>query len=253
MLTDVNAALGPWPFAPLPERTAPQLVAHLKANGIGRALVSHLGAVFLPDPMSANRALFTAVRRTPALLPVPIINPALATWREDLATCLAAAPIRAVKILPSYHNYSLRLPALAPFIAAVEAAGLRLILQTRLEDERHRYFALNVKSLPAKSVSAFLARFPQTHVVCTSLSKPEIETLAASHENFSADIAFAEWLHTLAILTKKIPAHRLLLGTNAPLFEARAQVDKLRLAQISKKSATLIGSKNASRLFDLPD
>lgn len=251
MLTDVNAALGPWPFAPLPERTAPQLVAHLKANGIGRALVSHLGAVFLPDPMSSNRALFTAVRPTPQLLPVPILNPALATWREHLAACIAAAPIRAVKILPNYHNYSLRLPALAPFITAVEAAGLRLILQTRLEDERHRYFALNVKGLPAKAVSAFLTRFPKTHVVCTGLSKPEIETLAASHENFSADIAFAEWLRTLAILTKKIPARRLLLGTNAPLFEARAQVDKLRLAQIPKKSAILIGSENASRLFGL--
>jgi predicted TIM-barrel fold metal-dependent hydrolase len=251
MLTDVNAALGPWPFAPLPERTAPQLVAHLAANGISRALVSHLTAVFLPDPAPANHALFAAVRRTPTLLPVPIINPALRNWPEQLAHCLAAAPIRAIKILPNYHNYSLRLPALAPFVAAVEAAGLRLILQTRLEDERHRYFALNVKGIPAKAVAAFFARFPKTHFVCTGLSKPEIETLAASHENFSADIAFAEWLRTLAILTKKIPAKRLLLGTNAPLFEARAQVDKLRLAQIPKKTAALIGSENASRLFGL--
>ena len=138
-----------------------------------------------------------------------------------------------------------------PFIAAIEAAGLRLILQTRLEDERHRYFALNVKGIPVKAVAAFLARFPKNHIVCTGLSKPEIEALAHEHTNFSADIAFAEWLHTLAILTKKISAQRLLLGTNAPLFEVRAQVDKLRLAQIPKKSAALIGSENASRLFGL--
>jgi predicted TIM-barrel fold metal-dependent hydrolase len=251
MLIDVNAALGSWPFTPLPERTAPQLVAHLAANGIDRALVSHLSAVFLPDPASANHALFAAVRHTPALLPVPIINPTLRNWPEQLANCIAAAPIRAVKILPNYHNYTLRHAALAPFIAAVESAGLRLILQTRMEDERHRYFALNIKGIPAKEVAAFLARFPQTHFVCTGLSKPEIEELTADQTNFSADIAFAEWLRTLALLTKKIPARRLLLGTNAPLFEARAQVDKLRLAQIPKKSAALIGSENAVRLFGL--
>jgi predicted TIM-barrel fold metal-dependent hydrolase len=251
MLIDANAALGPWPFAPLPERTAPRLVAHLKANGIGRALVSHLGAVFLPEPMPANRALFAAVRRTPALLPVPILNPALASWREHLTTCLAAAPLRAVKILPVHHNYSLRLPALADFLAALESAKIRLIIGTRLEDERHRYHALNIKGLPVAAIAAFLTRFPKTHVVLSGLYKPEIEQLAATHANFSADIAFAEWLRTLEILTKKIPARRLLLGTHTPLFETRAQVDKLRLAKISKRSATLIASENAVRLFGL--
>jgi predicted TIM-barrel fold metal-dependent hydrolase len=201
--------------------------------------------------MTANHALFAAVRRTPALLPVPVINPALATWREHLAACLAAAPIRAVKIIPAYHNYSLRLPSLAPFIDAVNAAGLRLIVATRLEDERHRYHALALKGLPVTQVAAFLARFPSTHFLCSGLYKPEIETLAAAHENFSADIAFAEWLNTLAVLTQKIPARRLLLGTNTPLFDTRAQVDKLRLARLPAKTLALIGSANATRLFGL--
>ena len=201
--------------------------------------------------MTANHALFAAVRRTPALLPVPVINPALATWREHLAACLAAAPIRAVKIIPAYHNYSLRLPSLAPFIDAVNAAGLRLIVATRLEDERHRYHALALKGLPVTQVAAFLARFPSTHFLCSGLYKPEIETLAAAHENFSADIAFAEWLNTLAVLTQKIPARRLLLGTNTPLFDTRAQVDKLRLARLPAKTLALVGSANATRLFGL--
>jgi len=251
MFIDANAALGPWPFAPLTERTAPQLVAHLKTHGVNRALVSHLGAVFLPEPMPANRALFAAIRRTPALLPVPVINPALATWREHLSTCCAAAPIRAVKIIPAYHNYSLRHPALTPFVAAVNAAGLRLIVTTRLEDERHRYHALGIKGIPIAQVAAFLARFPATHFVCSGLYKPEIETLAATHQNFSADIAFAEWLNTLALLTQKIPARRLLLGTNSPLFDTHAQVDKLRLCRLPAKTLALIGSANATRLFGL--
>jgi predicted TIM-barrel fold metal-dependent hydrolase len=110
---------------------------------------------------------------------------------------------------------------------------------------------LNIKGLPVAAVAAFLTRFPQNHVVLSGLYKPEIEALAATHANFSADIAFAEWLRTLEILTKKIPARRLLLGTHTPLFDTRAQVDKLRLAKISKNSATQIGSENAVRLFGL--
>ncbi|RFC45028.1 MAG: hypothetical protein DUW69_001909, partial [Verrucomicrobia bacterium] len=76
MLIDTNVNLGPWPFTPVPDRTGPELAAHLATNGIRRALVSHFGAVFLPEPMPANRKLFAAVRRSPALIPVPVINPA---------------------------------------------------------------------------------------------------------------------------------------------------------------------------------
>lgn len=251
MLIDANASLGSWPFAPLPDRTAAALQAHLARAGIGRALVSHLGAVFLPDPMPANRKLFAAVRRAPALLPVPILNPALAAWREQLAECRAAAPIRAVKILPGYHGYSLRARALGDFMAALAAARLRLILGVRLEDERHAYFALRVRGVPAADLAAFLRRFPAHHVLCAGLSKPEIETLAARCDNFSADIAFAEWLDTLELLLKKIPARRLLLGTNTPLFSARAQADKVRRARLPAKTKSLIGAKNARRLFSL--
>jgi hypothetical protein len=103
-LIDTNVNLGPWPFTPVPDRTGPELAAHLAASGVRRALVSHLGAVFQPEPMVTNRKLFAAVKKSPGLLPVPVINPALANWREQLAECLAAGPIRAVKIFPNFHN-----------------------------------------------------------------------------------------------------------------------------------------------------
>ena len=136
-LIDTNVNLGPWPFTPVPDRTGPELAAHLAASGVRRALVSHLGAVFQPEPMVTNRKLFAAVKKTPGLLPVPVINPALANWREQLAECLAAGPIRAVKIFPNYPNYYLGARKLDAFMAAIADAGLRLIVYVRLEDERH--------------------------------------------------------------------------------------------------------------------
>ena len=251
MLIDTNVNLGPWPFTPVPDRTGPALAAHLAAAGIRRALVSHLGAVFLPEPMPANRQLFAAVRRTPALVPVPVINPALPNWREQLAECRAAAPLRAVKIFPNYHGYSLKAPGLNAFMAALDEAGLRLVLNVRLEDERHKYFALRIKGVPVPQLAHFLERFPAHHVLCTGIYKPEVEKLAPKHANFSADIAFCECTNTLEKMLPAFPARRLMLGTCTPLLATRPEAAKLTQAHIPAAAKNQIGSENARRFFGL--
>ncbi len=254
MLIDTNVHLGSWPFSPIPDRTGPELAAHLAASGIRRALVSHLGAVFLPEPMPANRQLFAAVRRTPGLLPVPVINLALANWREQLEECRAAAEIRAVKIMPNFHNYRLGDARVADFMAALAAARLKLMLNFRVEDERHKYFALKMKGVPLPDVIAFLQRFPTHHVLLTGAYwSQEVRPLVTKHLdlNYSIEIAFCETFKTLETMLGSIPARRLLLGTNTPLLSTRGQVDKLRCAMIPAKAKALIGSENARRFFNL--
>jgi len=254
MLIDTNVNLGSWPFRPIPNRTGPELAAHLATNGIRRALVSHLGAVFQPDPMWANEELFAAVKRTPALLPVPIVNLALANWREQLARCRAAADIRAVKILPNFHNYRLRSPRLDEFMAALAEADLKLMLNVRYEDERHKYFALRLKGVRLAEIIAFLQRFPTHHVLLTGAYwMQEVLPLVTKHAdlNFSVEIAFCETFKTLETMLGKMPARRLMLGTCTPLLSTRGQVDKLRCAMIPAKAKTLIGSENARRFFNL--
>lgn len=254
MLIDTNVHLGSWPFSPIPDRTGPELVAHLAASGIRRACVSHLGAVFLPEPMPANRRLFAALQRTPGLLPVPVINLALANWREQLAECRAAADIRAVKIMPNFHNYRLSSPRVADFMAALAAARLKLLLNLRLEDERHKYFALKMKGVPLPDIIAFLQRFPTHHVLLTGAYwSQEVRPLVTKHANlnFSVEIAFCEAFKTLETMLASVPARRLMLGTNTPLLSTRGQVDKLRSAMIPAKAKSLIGSENARRFLGI--
>ena len=251
MLIDTNVNLGSWPFTPVPEYSGPALVAHLAQSGIRRALVSHFGAVFLPDPMPANRKLFAAVRRTPALLPVPILNPALRTWPEQLAECRAAADLRAVKILPNYHNYTLRAGHLTGFMAALAKAKLRLILNVRLEDERHKYFALRMTGVPVPQLAHFLGRFPSHHVLLSGIGMGEVEQLAKDHANFSAEISFCETTNTLEHMLPKFPARRIMLGTCTPLFSTRGEADKLRRAHLPARTKALIGTANARRFFKI--
>ena len=251
MLIDTNVNLGPWPFTPVPDRTGPELAAHLATNGIRRALVSHFGAVFLPEPMPANRKLFAAVRRSPALIPVPVINPALRNWREQLAECRDSAPLRAVKILPNYHRYQLGAAHLEPFMAALADAKLKLILNVRLEDERHKYFALRIKGVPVPELARFLRRFPRHHVLFAGIYKGEVEKLAPNFTNFSAEISFCETTNCLELMLPKFPARRLMLGTCTPLLSTRGEADKLRGARIPARAKARIGAANARRFFKL--
>ena len=73
--------------------------------------------------MAANRRLFAACRRERSLVPVPIVNPLLANWQEQLAEC-ATAGVRAVRLVPNYHNYRLSAPLLDAFMAAIQAAKI---------------------------------------------------------------------------------------------------------------------------------
>jgi hypothetical protein len=249
MLIDAHAHLGTWPFALQPERSAPAFAAHLRAQGIGRAIVSHLGAVLAPDPGPSNRTLFAAVRRTPALIPLPTLNPALANWREELDACCAAAPLRAVKIIPNYHNYSLASSRLADFTAALRARRLRLVIQVRLEDERHRYFALRIKGVPVSQLAGFLEKFSATHPLLLGLYLPELRELSSVASNFSVDTACAEWEESLVEIRKALPASRILFGSHSPFLNTRAEVDKLRLARLPAATRDAIGTTNAKRFF----
>lgn len=250
MLFDAHVHLGSWPFAFLPNYSAPQLAAHLKAHGIGRAAVSPLDAVLAPDPLPANRALLAAVRKTPGLLPLPAVNPALAHWREQLDLA-AAAPLRAIKLYPNYHNWRLDAPRFAPFFAEVAARGLRVVIGARLEDERHRYFALRIKGVPVKSLAAFLKKYPKLDPLILGLYLPELRELAKAAKNFSADMSCVEWIRSAETLAKEFPHDRICFGSHTPFFNTRASVDKITTATLPAKVRTAFGHANAERFFGL--
>ena len=126
---DANTWVGRWPFAFIEEHTPRSLAAHLRAHGIRRALVSPLDAVFAPEPGPANYQLLRTTEGVKDLGPVPVINPALANWREELTVCAADPRVHAVRLLPRVHNYRLESRAVQELAAELMRRRLRLILQ----------------------------------------------------------------------------------------------------------------------------
>ena len=142
---DANTWTGRWPFAFIDGHTPGSLAKHLGKHGIRRALVSPLDAVFAPATGPANRELLRSTRGISGLVPVPVINPALANWREELSAVATDPRVRVVRVLPAYHNFRLGSRAVDELAAELVRRKLRLIVQVRLIDHRHEYHALTIK------------------------------------------------------------------------------------------------------------
>jgi uncharacterized protein len=241
---DANTWIGRWPFAFLADFSARTLSDHLHRHGIRRALISPLDAVFAPEPGPANRELLRVTRKLSQLIPVPVINPMLANWRDELAACAADKRVRAVRILPNYHNYRLHTRRMDALIEALADCNIRLIVNIRLIDERHEYFALTIKSVPAADLAKLLSRHPDVPVLASGLGRTDIRTLAAKFPQLLADLSFAEWDETIENLLQSAPAGQLAFASHTPFLITQAAVDKLSAARVSASIRSQIAAQN---------
>lgn len=246
---DASTWIGSWPFAFLEAHTPRSLVNHLRRHGIGRALVSPLDGVFAPEPGRANRALLRATRSFPGLLPVPLINPTLANWQDELATCAEDARVRVVRVLPSYHRVPLGGAGMRRLVGELEARGLRLALQVRLIDERHEYHGLSLKPVALAALTRFLATYPNTPVLVSGLLRSEVAKLAPSHPRMLVDLAYAEWLDTVRTLLVSTRPEQLVFASHTPFLVTAAATAKLDAARLPSSRRKLIAHRNLDRFL----
>jgi hypothetical protein len=246
---DANTWTGRWPFAFVEEHNPRSLAAHLRAHGIARALVSPLDAVFAPEPGPANYQLLRATEGVAALVPVPVINPALGNWREELSACAADARVRAVRLLPRYHNYRLGAAVVNELVAELTRLKLRLIVQVRLIDERHEFHAMNLKPVPVAELQAFLRQHRKLPVLASGLLRAEILPLAPKHPNLLADLSFAEWHDTIPHLLAKVPAKQLAFASHTPFLVTAAARAKLDRAETPAGQRAAVAARNLDKFL----
>jgi predicted TIM-barrel fold metal-dependent hydrolase len=246
-LIDVNCWLGSWPFQRFDIRSAGDLADHLEKRGVVRALVSHLGAVFYADVDAYNRELFEACSGVDTLLPVPVINPAVPGWRDDLDAYGELIELRAVRILPSFHNYALFSEPTFELVERLEALGATLFVQMRMQDERNAYHGMDVTAPAVTSIVRLHRTHPDVEFICLSAYLPEVQQIGRTTDTVSVDISFSEWLFTMEELLSAISAERVFFGSHTPLLYTGAITRKLLDAEIPEAAKEAIGSENACR------
>jgi uncharacterized protein len=244
---DASTWIGQWPFAFLEAHTPQSLRSLLAAHGIRRALVSPLDAVFAPEPGPANRNLLQKTRGVKALLPVPVINPALANWREELAACATDERVRAVKLLPAYHNYRLTHRGVGELVRELAARQLRLIVQVRLIDERHEYYAMTIKPVPVDDLDSLMKRHPELPVLASGLLRTEVMTLTPKHPQLLADLSLAEWHETVKHLLAKVSARQLVFASHTPFLITAAARAKVEVGGVAAAKLKEIATGNLEK------
>lgn len=140
MIIDVNTCLGHYPFRALRHNTAAELLALMDRNGIDRAVVSSLPAVFYRDAHRGNEELHAATRaHAGRFVNVATINPRYVGWERDLAEAVGPWKMKAVQLVPEHHGYALNDAHGRAALQRIAELGVPVVLMQRFEDRRQRH------------------------------------------------------------------------------------------------------------------
>ncbi|MDO8538831.1 MAG: amidohydrolase family protein [Opitutaceae bacterium] len=140
MIIDINAALGHYPFRALRSNSADQMIALMERNGIARAVVSSLHAVFYRDAHRGNEELWAEAQpHGDRFIPVATVNPKYAGWERDLAEAVEKWKARAIAVVPEHHGYGLNDEHGRAVLARISEYGVPVVLTQRFEDRRQRH------------------------------------------------------------------------------------------------------------------
>ena len=253
-MRDASAFLGAWPFAGGSPPTLDELMADYQANGIDAAAFSPLEAILQPEPMTANLQLLTVIQMAVGgafrAWAAPIINPSLPGWQDHLDMCRrqGGALVRAVKLVPGYHDYALDHPEVDALALACLEQGLGLCVQTRMEDERMHHARMHVPRVEPAAVVALAERCPTLPIlVCGSY----MAELAAFRDfpTVRAELSFVESGSLLSDALGRLGPDRLLVGTHAPIHMIAPNAAKLTSEVLDDATAARLGAANFDRFF----
>jgi predicted TIM-barrel fold metal-dependent hydrolase len=250
-LIDTNVSLGEWPFGTVGLTSARILRKRLNASSIGTAFVSHLATVFNPEPDHGNQRLFKALRNEPDLIPVPVINPGLADWRDLLDQYRASRSIKAVKVYPNFHRFHLASPTMDRLVDYTRKHQIRLMINVRMVDERHQYFGLKINGVNLNSLVGFSRRHGDLKFLCLGLYRPEILELADQCGNFLTDFSFADWQFMIEEVLGKLSVDRVFFGSHSPIMITQSIADQLTFSPLTRTRIRKIGHDNAKKFFGL--
>lgn len=252
-IIDVNVNLSCWPFRRLPLDETPALVDALKSLGVTQAWAGTFDGLLHKDIASANARLAEAcaAHGSGLLLPFGSVNPRFPDWEEDVRRCAEDLGMRGIRLHPNYHGYTLNDPVFAQLLRIASERKLVVQLATAMEDERMMHPLVQVKPVDVTPLESLLPTLPGVRIVLLNavrtVTPPLLEKIVGAGDAY-VETATAESVDAIAKVLQRIPAERLLLGSNAPLFYPESALLKLHESALTDDQANAIRCANAQRL-----
>lgn len=230
---DCNCFTGNWPFYKVRYNTVEKIQSLHNRIGITGGFISAIESIFYQDPYEAEADLAKELAGTPYYQAM-ILNPTLPAWKADLKRGVEELHIQAVRLMPTYHKYSLTDPMLAEVADAVKSYNLPLLLTLRLRDERCMWM-FQANMVNKDEVAAFLKQYPDMVTLLTDVSAYELEQLApifAERENLFADCSGLKDGLFASDRAWEAIGDKLVYGSAAPLLEMQASFYNITMSLI---------------------
>ena len=241
-LIDTNVYLGRWPFRTFPENIA----ARLSERGVTEAWAGRFDAIFHRDLTRVNTTLTAQCKGI--LKPVGSIHPKLPDWRDDLRRCIEQHGMKAIRLHPNYHGYTLEDPAFIELLEAATAQKLLIQIVAQMEDERTQHPLVQVKPVDFKPLPALVKKIPEARVMVLNANRAMSMTALAG-ANVWLDIAMLEGVGGVENLLKDWPLDRVVFGSYAPVFYWESARLKLQESELSEQQLAAITHGNASGMI----
>ena len=260
-LVDTNVSLMAWPFRRLKYESTKALVAKLRRHRIREAWAGTYEALLHKNVAELNARLAAECRERGEgmLIPFGTVNPAWPDWQEDLRRCHEVHRMAGIRLLPNYHGYKLDHPEFARLLGQAARRGLIVQIAVCMDDERIHHPRLEVPPVDVAPLPAVLEKVPAARVQVVNafhhVRGPKLKALVertkavfdVSHlEGVGAIGRSIEGIH--GRIGSRIPADRLLLGTNAPYWPVENALQKLFESPLTPDQMHAVTRGNATRL-----
>ena len=257
MIIDLNASLGHYPFRSLRHRTAAELIGLMDRNGIDRAVVSSLPAVFYRDAHRGNEELLAETKAHGSrLIPVATVNPKYAGWERDLAEAVETWKMKVVTLVPEHHGYQLADEHGRAALARIAGYGLSVMLTQRFEDRRQRHDWDRAEDLTLNSVLDAAQAHPRLKFVLVNWLGLDGQKLVDAGLKGRCLIDFAR---LQVVFRKEVPklietmgAESIAFGSHLPFdYVAPALVKLANVALLRPADHERIAWRNAAQFLGL--
>lgn len=243
---DLNCYCGNWPFFRVRYNTVEKIAQLHKRCAIEGGFISSLEAIFYQDPYEAEVQLAKQLEGTPYMHAM-ILNPMLIGWKDDLKRAVKDLNIKAIRLLPGFHGYTLADPVLEQVCNAIREYNLPLILTLRIRDQRTSW-VFSPRNLPLEEVAAFLDGHKDitTLLACARVKEiSQLKDLFAARENLFADVSgFKDGNYVIETISDQIGREHLVYGSSAPLLEMQATTIIVDRAKLPEETRAKIFSGN---------
>ena len=240
LLFDANCAIGPWPTDRPVYETIDGLLAEMARLGIARALVSHtLGRHY--NPPQANTCLMREIaehdRLSPCWTLLPISCGEMGTLAELLEE-LAVAGVRAVRLYPRDHSYTLDNWQCGDLLAALS--------------KRRYVVLLDLDQASWSDVEHVCRTYSGLSLVLTQTGYRQLRPLFAALDccpNLYADLSNLTTFLGVEEVLARYGSGRLLFGTGVPVGDPGGPIARLQYTDAPQADLEAIAHSNLERLL----